>query len=188
MGVFWYINVPFIRTEVQQLMWVSQPIGNGIFYCNLFSSGDKIVYQQVSKECIHQIGTCMLQSLALCLVPLFFLACGFSVALSKKQVFLHALIQLNDPQWGNSAAASLSFWKSFLLKLHLRSNWVNLFWVFLLILLKDLRQYLANLAEQCSADNNGADLPVVIILDNLHHIGSLSDIFNGFLNCKYNKW
>ncbi|XP_043403324.1 neuron navigator 3 isoform X8 [Chelonia mydas] len=51
---------------------------------------------------------------------------------------------------------------------------------------KDLRQYLANLAEQCSADNNGADLPVVIILDNLHHIGSLSDIFNGFLNCKYN--
>ncbi|XP_068046386.1 neuron navigator 3 isoform X9 [Anomalospiza imberbis] len=53
---------------------------------------------------------------------------------------------------------------------------------------KDLRQYLANLAEQCSADNNGADLPVVIILDNLHHISSLSDIFNGFLNCKYNKW
>ncbi|OPJ80336.1 neuron navigator 3 isoform B [Patagioenas fasciata monilis] len=52
---------------------------------------------------------------------------------------------------------------------------------------KDLRQYLANLAEQCSADNNGADLPVVVILDNLHHISSLSDIFNGFLNCKYNK-
>ncbi|XP_015712612.1 neuron navigator 3 isoform X12 [Coturnix japonica] len=52
---------------------------------------------------------------------------------------------------------------------------------------KDLRQYLANLADQCSADNNGADLPVVIILDNLHHISSLSDIFNGFLNCKYNK-
>ncbi|XP_056654491.1 neuron navigator 3 isoform X30 [Monodelphis domestica] len=52
---------------------------------------------------------------------------------------------------------------------------------------KELQQYLANLAEQCSADNNGADLPVVIILDNLHHIGSLSDIFNGFLNCKYNK-
>ncbi|XP_032654845.1 neuron navigator 3 isoform X9 [Chelonoidis abingdonii] len=51
---------------------------------------------------------------------------------------------------------------------------------------KDLRQYLANLAEQCSADNSDADLPVVIILDNLHHIGSLSDIFNGFLNCKYN--
>ncbi|XP_069084886.1 neuron navigator 3 isoform X1 [Pleurodeles waltl] len=52
---------------------------------------------------------------------------------------------------------------------------------------KELRQYLANLADQCSADNNGTDLPTVIILDNLHHIGSLSDIFNGFLNCKYNR-
>nr|XP_023423414.1 neuron navigator 3 [Cavia porcellus] len=56
-----------------------------------------------------------------------------------------------------------------------------------LCLLKELQQYLANLAEQCSADNNGVELPVVIILDNLHHVGSLSDIFNGFLNCKYNK-
>ncbi|XP_063783472.1 neuron navigator 3 isoform X4 [Pseudophryne corroboree] len=46
---------------------------------------------------------------------------------------------------------------------------------------KELRQYLANLADQCT------DLPLVIILDNLHHIGSLSDIFNGFLNCKYSK-
>ncbi|MEJ1277200.1 neuron navigator 3 [Cricetulus griseus] len=55
-------------------------------------------------------------------------------------------------------------------------------------LFKELQQYLANLAEQCSADNNGVELPVVIILDNLHHVGSLSDIFNGFLNCKYNKW
>ncbi|TNM91487.1 hypothetical protein fugu_019867 [Takifugu bimaculatus] len=31
------------------------------------------------------------------------------------------------------------------------------------------------------------ELPTVVILDNLHHIGSLSDIFNGFLNCKYHK-
>ncbi|XP_006882615.1 PREDICTED: neuron navigator 3-like isoform X3 [Elephantulus edwardii] len=52
---------------------------------------------------------------------------------------------------------------------------------------KEVQQYLANLAEQCSADNNDVELPVVIILDNLHHVGSLSDIFNGFLNCKYNK-
>ncbi|XP_075456308.1 neuron navigator 3 isoform X4 [Ascaphus truei] len=51
---------------------------------------------------------------------------------------------------------------------------------------KELRQYLANLADQCSADND-TDLPLIIILDNLHHIGSLSDIFNGFLNCKYSK-
>ncbi|XP_073397604.1 neuron navigator 3 isoform X8 [Dendrobates tinctorius] len=51
---------------------------------------------------------------------------------------------------------------------------------------KELRQYLANLADQCNADND-TDPPLVIILDNLHHIGSLSDIFNGFLNCKYSK-
>lgn len=87
----------------------SHPIGNGIFYCKVCSIRDKIFYQQVSEECIHHIGMCMLQSLALCLVPLFFLACGFSVALSKKQVLLHVLIQLNGPQWGNSVAASSSF-------------------------------------------------------------------------------
>ncbi|KAM4039999.1 neuron navigator 3 isoform 8-T8 [Anomaloglossus baeobatrachus] len=51
---------------------------------------------------------------------------------------------------------------------------------------KELRQYLANLAVQYNADND-TDPPLVIILDNLHHIGSLSDIFNGFLNCKYSK-
>ncbi|KAM8974743.1 neuron navigator 3 isoform 2-T2 [Pelodytes ibericus] len=51
---------------------------------------------------------------------------------------------------------------------------------------KELRQYLASFTDQCNADND-RDLPVVIILDNLHHIGSLSDIFNGFLNCKYSK-
>uniref|UniRef100_UPI00398F3504 neuron navigator 3 n=1 Tax=Pristiophorus japonicus TaxID=55135 RepID=UPI00398F3504 len=52
---------------------------------------------------------------------------------------------------------------------------------------KELRQYLSTLAEQCVAADNGSDLPLVIILDNLHHVGSLSDIFNGFLNCRYHK-
>ncbi|XP_076006818.1 neuron navigator 3 [Genypterus blacodes] len=52
---------------------------------------------------------------------------------------------------------------------------------------KDLRQYLSTLAEQCNSDDTDAELPIVVILDNLHHIGSLSDIFNGFLNCKYHK-
>lgn len=50
---------------------------------------------------------------------------------------------------------------------------------------KELRQYLANVAEQC--ENNAADLPSVIILDNLHHAASLGDVFNGFLNAKYSK-
>ncbi|KAK5877013.1 hypothetical protein CesoFtcFv8_026302 [Champsocephalus esox] len=53
---------------------------------------------------------------------------------------------------------------------------------------KDLRQYLSNLAEQCNSEDSDTELPTVVILDNLHHIGSLSDIFNGFLNCKYHKW
>uniref|UniRef100_A0A8B9JKD4 Neuron navigator 3 n=1 Tax=Astyanax mexicanus TaxID=7994 RepID=A0A8B9JKD4_ASTMX len=52
---------------------------------------------------------------------------------------------------------------------------------------KDLRQYLSTLAEQCNSEHSEVELPLVVILDNLHHIGSLSDIFNGFLNCKYHK-
>uniref|UniRef100_A0A1A7WKG9 Neuron navigator 3 n=1 Tax=Iconisemion striatum TaxID=60296 RepID=A0A1A7WKG9_9TELE len=52
---------------------------------------------------------------------------------------------------------------------------------------KDLRQYLSSLAEQCNSERMDLELPTVVILDNLHHIGSLSDIFNGFLNCKYHK-
>ncbi|XP_054480255.1 neuron navigator 3 isoform X2 [Anoplopoma fimbria] len=52
---------------------------------------------------------------------------------------------------------------------------------------KDLRQYLSNLAEQCNSEETDTELPTVVILDNLHHIGSLSDIFNGFLNCKDHK-
>ncbi|XP_057710356.1 neuron navigator 3 isoform X4 [Corythoichthys intestinalis] len=52
---------------------------------------------------------------------------------------------------------------------------------------KDLRQYLSNLAERCNSQGTDTKLPTVVILDNLHHISSLSDIFNGFLNCKYHK-
>uniref|UniRef100_A0A4W5L702 Neuron navigator 3 n=1 Tax=Hucho hucho TaxID=62062 RepID=A0A4W5L702_9TELE len=52
---------------------------------------------------------------------------------------------------------------------------------------KDLRQYLSSLAEQCNSEESETELPTVVLLDNLHHIGSLSDIFNGFLNYKYHK-
>ncbi|XP_041416956.1 neuron navigator 2 isoform X7 [Xenopus laevis] len=52
---------------------------------------------------------------------------------------------------------------------------------------KELRQYLSHVAEQCSNQNNSADVPLVIILDNLHHVSSLGEIFNGLLNCKYQK-
>ncbi|PVD29165.1 hypothetical protein C0Q70_11762 [Pomacea canaliculata] len=51
---------------------------------------------------------------------------------------------------------------------------------------KELRQYLANIADQCEATSANA-LPSVIILDNLHHVASLADVFNGFLTAKYQK-
>ncbi|XP_075676638.1 sickie isoform X4 [Dermatophagoides pteronyssinus] len=44
---------------------------------------------------------------------------------------------------------------------------------------KELRAYLANIAEQCQLEVALTPLPTVIILDNLHHsIDSLEDIFN----------
>lgn len=57
-----------------------------------------------------------------------------------------------------------------------------------LVPVQDLRQYLSNLAERCNSAETDTELPAVVVLDNLHHISSLSDIFNGFLNCKYHKW
>ncbi|XP_036882603.1 neuron navigator 2 isoform X2 [Manis javanica] len=52
---------------------------------------------------------------------------------------------------------------------------------------KELRQYLSNLADQCASENTAVDMPLVIILDNLHHVSSLGEIFNGLLNCKDRK-
>ncbi|XP_052458599.1 neuron navigator 2-like isoform X2 [Carassius gibelio] len=52
---------------------------------------------------------------------------------------------------------------------------------------KELRQYLANIVDQCSADGQETEAPLVLILDNLHHISSLGEIFNGLLNCKYQR-
>uniref|UniRef100_A0A3Q3W0G2 Neuron navigator 3 n=1 Tax=Mola mola TaxID=94237 RepID=A0A3Q3W0G2_MOLML len=49
---------------------------------------------------------------------------------------------------------------------------------------KELRQYLSALAEQCSGVPGG-DGPLVVILDNLHHVSSLGEIFNGVFSCNY---
>ena len=40
---------------------------------------------------------------------------------------------------------------------------------------KELRQYLSNISSNSSPQNN------VIVLDNLHHVVSLADVFNGFI-------
>ncbi|XP_036423987.1 neuron navigator 2 [Colossoma macropomum] len=52
---------------------------------------------------------------------------------------------------------------------------------------KELKQYLSNLTDQCNSSMQAGELPLVIILDNLHHVGSLGDIFNGLLNCKHHR-
>uniref|UniRef100_A0A672QVT6 Neuron navigator 2 n=1 Tax=Sinocyclocheilus grahami TaxID=75366 RepID=A0A672QVT6_SINGR len=52
---------------------------------------------------------------------------------------------------------------------------------------KELRQYLSNIVEQCSTDGQETEAPLVLILDNLHHVSSLGEIFNGLLNCKYQR-
>uniref|UniRef100_A0A3Q3GW46 Neuron navigator 3 n=1 Tax=Kryptolebias marmoratus TaxID=37003 RepID=A0A3Q3GW46_KRYMA len=49
---------------------------------------------------------------------------------------------------------------------------------------KELRQYLSGLAQQCSGVS-GEESPLVVILDNLHHVSSLGEIFNGLFNCNY---
>ncbi|XP_016409886.1 neuron navigator 2-like [Sinocyclocheilus rhinocerous] len=53
---------------------------------------------------------------------------------------------------------------------------------------KELRQYLSNIVEKRSTDVQETEAPLVLILDNLHHVSSLGEIFNGLLNCKYQRW
>uniref|UniRef100_A0A8C1T6M1 Neuron navigator 2b n=1 Tax=Cyprinus carpio TaxID=7962 RepID=A0A8C1T6M1_CYPCA len=57
---------------------------------------------------------------------------------------------------------------------------------------KELKQYLSNLADQCKTNVHAVDIPVVLILDNLHHVTSLAEIFNAFLNTYFaqahNTW
>ncbi|KAB7496192.1 Neuron navigator 2 [Armadillidium nasatum] len=50
---------------------------------------------------------------------------------------------------------------------------------------KDLGAYLSHVSEQC--ENNASELPLVIILDNLHYAGALTEVFNGFLSAKYTQ-
>ncbi|XP_062403158.1 neuron navigator 2 isoform X2 [Sardina pilchardus] len=53
---------------------------------------------------------------------------------------------------------------------------------------KELRQYLSHLTEQCSSGSMSGqveDKPLVLILDNLHHLSSLGEIFNGLLSAKH---
>ncbi|KAM6973307.1 neuron navigator 2 [Aplochiton taeniatus] len=52
---------------------------------------------------------------------------------------------------------------------------------------KELHQYLCNLADQSSLSHATDMLPLVVILENLHHLPSLADLFNGLLHGKNHR-
>ncbi|XP_054432485.1 neuron navigator 1 [Pteronotus mesoamericanus] len=52
---------------------------------------------------------------------------------------------------------------------------------------KDLQLYLSNLANQLDRDTGVGDVPLVILLDDLSEAGSISELVNGALTCKYHK-
>ncbi|OBS68671.1 hypothetical protein A6R68_02789, partial [Neotoma lepida] len=52
---------------------------------------------------------------------------------------------------------------------------------------KDLQLYLSNLANQIDRDTGIGDVPLVILLDDLSEAGSISELVNGALTCKYHK-
>ncbi|XP_030632950.1 neuron navigator 1 [Chanos chanos] len=52
---------------------------------------------------------------------------------------------------------------------------------------KDLQLYLSNLANQIDRETSTAEIPLVVILDDLHDAASISELVNGALTCKYHK-
>uniref|UniRef100_A0A8D0GSM7 Neuron navigator 1 n=1 Tax=Sphenodon punctatus TaxID=8508 RepID=A0A8D0GSM7_SPHPU len=52
---------------------------------------------------------------------------------------------------------------------------------------KDLQLYLSNLANQIDRETGIGDVPLVILLDDLSEPGSISELVNGALTCKYHK-
>ncbi|KAM6981181.1 LOW QUALITY PROTEIN: neuron navigator 1-like [Aplochiton taeniatus] len=52
---------------------------------------------------------------------------------------------------------------------------------------KDLQLYLSNLANQIDRETSTAEIPLVVILDDIHDAASISELVNGALTCKYHK-
>ncbi|KAM9759004.1 neuron navigator 1 isoform 1-T1 [Menidia menidia] len=52
---------------------------------------------------------------------------------------------------------------------------------------KDLQLCLSNLANQIDRDTSTAEIPLVVILDDIHDPVSISELVNGALTCKYHK-
>lgn len=53
---------------------------------------------------------------------------------------------------------------------------------------QDLQLYLSNLANQIDRETNTSEIPLVVILDDVHDGASISELVNGALTCKYHKW
>lgn len=62
------------------------------------------------------------------------------------------------------------------------------FFFFFPVLPQDLQLYLSNLANQIDRETNTSDIPLVVILDDIHDPASISELVNGALTCKYHKW
>uniref|UniRef100_A0AAR2IWQ7 Neuron navigator 1 n=1 Tax=Pygocentrus nattereri TaxID=42514 RepID=A0AAR2IWQ7_PYGNA len=52
---------------------------------------------------------------------------------------------------------------------------------------KDLQLYLSNLANQIDRETSTSEIPLVVVLDDLHDAASISELVNGALTCKYHK-
>lgn len=53
---------------------------------------------------------------------------------------------------------------------------------------QDLQLYLSNLANQIDRETSSSEIPLVVILDDIHDPTSISELVNGALTCKYHKW
>uniref|UniRef100_A0A7N8X1H3 Neuron navigator 1 n=1 Tax=Mastacembelus armatus TaxID=205130 RepID=A0A7N8X1H3_9TELE len=52
---------------------------------------------------------------------------------------------------------------------------------------KDLQLYLSNLANQIDRETSTSEIPLIVILDDIHDPASISELVNGALTCKYHK-
>ncbi|MEE6493082.1 hypothetical protein FKM82_016728 [Ascaphus truei] len=52
---------------------------------------------------------------------------------------------------------------------------------------KDLQLYMSNLANQIDRDTGPCEVPLVILLDDVSEGGTISELVNGALTCKYHK-
>ncbi|XP_051269674.1 neuron navigator 1 isoform X10 [Dicentrarchus labrax] len=52
---------------------------------------------------------------------------------------------------------------------------------------KDLQLYLSNQANQIDRETSTSEIPLVVILDDIHEPASISELVNGALTCKYHK-